>query len=520
MENNKAEEGLEHPVHEIENTIHDVVSEVSEESAIVSTVDKLKTSVQEAVENLATESVKEPLVGEPVNEVNEPTNDETKTPNVDDQTKVSTENGASNQTETTSKRVQEGQKWNDRNRERIDYKKNIKSDFTSQEESSDPVAIRKQVEFYFSDSNLPLDKFLFSKVEGPANLPVPISIVHSFKRMRHFQPLTAIVDALRESKVLNLVDNDSCVQRKVPLPKSVQNKPMHEIEKVYEDEAMARSVYAKGFGEEKPSTQFDIEAFFADYGPTNSVRLRRADDKMFKGSVFVEFDSEKTQKAFLALDPKPKWKGADLEIKSKKQYCDEKVEDIREGRIQPNSKSWPPRGKKHKSRGDGQGGEKDDRDWPARRDDDSKGGFGGRNGGRHRGFGKSGRGDRGSKRGRGGRDGRGGRGGHHKFNDQRRERDEHQVPKIGTSAPDASEKPAPTSTSQPLAETPRETTATETRAAVSPELTLPDAPNENTTSATPPKSSKKRAREIDDDGGEDTPGDVKKINIKSDSVEP
>lgn len=145
MENNKAEEGLEHPVHEIENTIHDVVSEVSEESAIVSTVDKLKTSVQEAVENLATESVKEPLVGEPVNEVNEPTNDETKNPNVDDQTKVSTENGASNQTETTSKRVQEGQKWNDRNRERIDYKKNIKSDFTSQEESSDPVAIRKQV---------------------------------------------------------------------------------------------------------------------------------------------------------------------------------------------------------------------------------------------------------------------------------------------------------------------------------------------------------------------------------------
>lgn len=95
-----------------------------------------------------------------------------------------------------------------------------------------------------------------------------------------------------------------------------------------------------------------------------------------------------------------------------------------------------------------------------------------------------------------------------------------QVPKIGTSAPDASEKPAPISTSQPLAETPRETTATEIRAAVSPELTLPDAPNENTTSATPPKSSKKRAREIDDDGGEDTPGDVKKINIKSDSVEP
>lgn len=278
-----------------------------------------------------------------------------------------------------------------------------------------------QVEFYFSDSNLLVDKFLFSKVEGPANIPVPVSIVHSFKRMRHFQPLSAIVEALKESKVLNLVDNDSCVQRKVPLPKSVQDKPMHEIEKVYEDEAMARSVYAKGFGEEKPSTQFDIEAFFADYGPTNSVRLRRAADKMFKGSVFVEFDSEKTQKAFLALDPKPKWKGEDLDIKSKKQYCDEKVDDIREGRIQPNANPWSPRGNKQKSRGDRRGGGKDDRDWRARRDDDSKGGFGDKNSGRHRGFGKSGRGDRGAKRGRGGRDGRGG---HFKSDNQRKGRDE------------------------------------------------------------------------------------------------
>lgn len=239
--------------------------------------------------------------------------------------------------------------------------------------------------------------------------------------MRHFQPLTAIVDALKESKFLNLVDNDSCVQRKVPLPKSVQDKPMHEIEKVYEDEAMARSVYAKGFGEEKPSTQFDIEAFFADYGPTNSVRLRRAQDKMFKGSVFVEFDSEQTQKAFLALDPKPKWKGADLDIKSKKQYCDDKVEDIREGRIQPKAHGWSPRGNKQKARGDRRGGNGDDRDWRSRRDDDSKGGFGERNGGQHRGFGKSGRGDRGGKRGRGGR---GGRGGHHRSDNQRKERDE------------------------------------------------------------------------------------------------
>lgn len=46
-----------------------------------------------------------------------------------------------------SKRVQEGQKWNNRDRDgkpRADHKKNYKSDLTSQAESSDPVEIRKQ----------------------------------------------------------------------------------------------------------------------------------------------------------------------------------------------------------------------------------------------------------------------------------------------------------------------------------------------------------------------------------------
>ena len=308
-------------------------------------------------------------------------------------------NGESKTDGETSDRVREGQKWNNRNRTPKKFKENIKSDLTSQPVSSDPVEIRKQVEFYFSDSNLMSDIFLYSKVEGHQNLPVPLSIIHSFKRMRHFQPYSAVVDALKESKVLNVTENGTCVQRKVPLPEHLKDKPMVEIQQVYEDEAMARSVYVKGFGEEQPSTQFDIEAFFAEYGSTNSVRLRRANNKVFKGSVFVEFDSEVTQKAFLAQDPKPKWKGNDLAIKSKKQYCDEKVNDIRAGKVRPNQEDRRP---SHRDKR----GDNDDRDWRVRRDEDSKSGFKDRNGRGHKGFGSSGRG-RGGGRGRGrDRDGR------------------------------------------------------------------------------------------------------------------
>lgn len=280
----------------------------------------------------------------------------------------------------------------------------------------------EQVEFYFSNSNLLQDQFLYSKVEGHLNLPVPISIIASFQRMRHFKPHSAIVAALKESKTLNVVENDSCIQRKEALPENFKDKPMREIVQVHEDEAMNRSVYAKGFGEEKPSTQFDIEAFFAEHGPTNSVRLRRGYDRTFKGSVFVEFDSEETQQAFLASDPKPKWKGSELIIKSKKQYCDDKVEDIKNGIVKPNTHWRPYHDNKSKS-GD-QRGKGDDRDWRDRRNEDQKSGFQDKRGGGRKGFGSAGRGGRGGGRGNGRGGGRGGRDNHNKFDKRQNGRDE------------------------------------------------------------------------------------------------
>ncbi|KAF6239410.1 hypothetical protein HO173_002672 [Letharia columbiana] len=420
-----------------------------------------------------------------------------------------------------SKRVREGQKWNDRPRkqygnpnDRPHKRHNNKSDLVSQQESSDPVAIRKQVEFYFSDSNLLTDKFLFTKVEGHENLPVPISTIHSFKRMRHFQPLSAIVDALKESTILNVVEDDTSIQRKTPLPEGLVGKPMVEIQKVHEDKTMARSVYAKGFGEERPSTQFDIEAYFAQHGPTNSVRLRRSYDGTFKGSVFVEFDSEETQNAFLALDPKPKWQSNELQVKSKKQYCDDKVDDIAAGRVRPNeddrahqngNRDWA--GRDHDRRGEKgvrrDRDDKDDRDWRVRREEDRKGGFKDRNGGKHKGF-------RGSERGRGGGRGREGRDRSRNRNDQRRERDERGVPKVRTSSPGSDDKDSP-STEKPVKDEAKEATDTLTKndgKAVDATTAPPEAPPD----AAADPGSKKRARE-DDDGAEEQ-GNSKKVDSK------
>ncbi|OAT04389.1 lupus La protein [Blastomyces gilchristii SLH14081] len=264
-------------------------------------------------------------------------------------------------------------------RPRVNHRDNIKSDVSTLKETSDPDEIRKQVEFYFSDSNLLMDKFLLSKVGGSENRPVELSLLHSFKRMRRFQPFSAVVDALKDSKTLELTDDNTCVRRKVALPETVKESLDPTVVKLFEDKAMDRSIYAKGFGPEEPSTQFDIEAFFTPYGPTNAIRLRRTADKIFKGSVFVEFDSEEAQKAFLALDPKPKWKGTtELLIKSKRDYCDEKIKEIEAGRLRPNS----GRGRGgHRGRGRGGSSNHHDR----RGDDHGKGFRGGRGGRGHRG---------------------------------------------------------------------------------------------------------------------------------------
>ncbi|KAI9715932.1 MAG: hypothetical protein M1828_000520 [Chrysothrix sp. TS-e1954] len=220
------------------------------------------------------------------------------------------------------------------------HKKSNRSRFdaSSLPESSDPDEIRKQVEFYFSDSNLVNDQFLLKETGGSANKPVPIKVIHNFRRMRHFQPYSAVVAALKESKTLDVVDEDT-IQRKVPLPDDTKTSAFENFN-AWDDSTRSRSIYAKGFGAEQPSTQFDIEAFFAPYGPTNCIRLRRdRSDKSFKGSVFVEFDSDETAKAFLELDSKPKWEGNDLKIMSKGEYMNGKIDDINAGRIQPNNDS-------------------------------------------------------------------------------------------------------------------------------------------------------------------------------------
>ncbi|KAL6795690.1 hypothetical protein J3E68DRAFT_404983 [Trichoderma sp. SZMC 28012] len=270
---------------------------------------------------------------------------------------------------------------------------NRKFDPSVRQVTDDPEEIRKQVEFYFGDWNFPQDKFMWETCGGSENKPMPIEKIHSFKRMRCFQPYSAVVAALRESKVLEVVGEEGkeAVKRKVPY------KPMP----ASKAKAEAATVYVKGFGDEQPDTQFELETFFAQFGEVNGLKLRRTNEGLFKGSVFVTFADEETAKKFIALDPAPKWKEHDLKIMSKHDYCEEKSDLIKQGKLAPNGTSQKKfyEGRDFGKRTTRSGASGDQDDWKKRRDQDQKGGFRGGRGGR----GGRGRGGRGG-RGRGGRD--------------------------------------------------------------------------------------------------------------------
>jgi len=177
--------------------------------------------------------------------------------------------------------------------------------------------IRKQVEFYFSDSNYPRDKFLRGQAELSALGYVSLEIVASFARMKNLTTdLNVIIKALKnyKSPVIELSEDDKNIRRINPLPE--------------EDNLTKKSIYAKKFPTNYTLEQ--IQQFFQPFGHVASVRLRRALNRQFKGSVFVEFNTIEEAKKVSEL--KLKFNNADLIVMMKQDYLNLKKEELQKRR--------------------------------------------------------------------------------------------------------------------------------------------------------------------------------------------
>jgi len=145
------------------------------------------------------------------------------------------------------------------------------------------------MEFYFSNSNLPRDKFL-KEIYDSEDGWVPVATLASFKRMQSITTdLAAVVAALRKSAFLKLSDDESKVTRREPLP-AVEDLQM----------SKASIVFIRNLP--LTATLDGIQSFFQSdrFGKLDvkCVRMKRAKDRAFRGAIFMELATEAEAKAF------------------------------------------------------------------------------------------------------------------------------------------------------------------------------------------------------------------------------
>ncbi|ORY91939.1 hypothetical protein BCR43DRAFT_497524 [Syncephalastrum racemosum] len=172
--------------------------------------------------------------------------------------------------------------------------------------------IRKQVAYYFSDINLPFDRFLYNETRKNKGW-IALQTIASFKRMQMIcSDFDKVLAALKAEPLDDLEINDrNQIRRKSKLVK--QN-------------FFYRTVYVDGLDDyENVEGQFqlldDLEETFGQFGKVIGIRLRKEDEKpyKFKNSAYVTFDEEK-QAVEAAKKQQVEFRGKNINVMTKKQF--------------------------------------------------------------------------------------------------------------------------------------------------------------------------------------------------------
>ncbi|KAL3500527.1 hypothetical protein ACH5RR_039620 [Cinchona calisaya] len=185
----------------------------------------------------------------------------------------------------------------------------------------------RQVEFYFSDSNLPRDTFLKQTLNDSEDGMVSLALICSFSRMRtHLgigeatpedvsdDTVQAVAETLRNSSFLKVSEDGKKVGRVTELA-----KPEEVIEQLD-----VRTIAASPM--EYDVKIEDVESFFGQFAKVSSVRLPRhvTDRRLFCGTALIEFSSE--EDAAKVLEQSLVYAGMELELKPKKDFDAERAQ--------------------------------------------------------------------------------------------------------------------------------------------------------------------------------------------------
>ncbi|KAI3982444.1 hypothetical protein MKX01_041282 [Papaver californicum] len=125
--------------------------------------------------------------------------------------------------------------------------------------------IIRQVEYYFSDENLPTDKFLMKFLKKNKHGFIPVGVIASFRKMKKLiQNNELVVAALRESSLLVVSSDGKKVKRARPLPV------------IDVKEAQSRTVVVENLPANQ-STE-NLQKIFGDAGNIKSICIRDPHD--------------------------------------------------------------------------------------------------------------------------------------------------------------------------------------------------------------------------------------------------
>ncbi|KAI3995993.1 hypothetical protein MKX01_037490 [Papaver californicum] len=182
--------------------------------------------------------------------------------------------------------------------------------------------VLRQVEFYFSDSNLPRDEFLKNSINASEDGMISLALICSFSRMRIHLGLAgdvkpenvsedtvkSVAEVLKKSTLIRVSEDGNKVGR------STELCGLDEVVEQLDIRTIAASPFEHGV------TLEEVESFFTQYGKVTSVRLPRhvGDKRFFCGTALIEFSTE--EDAVNVLTKSLLFGGAELELTPKKDF--------------------------------------------------------------------------------------------------------------------------------------------------------------------------------------------------------
>ncbi|KAH9606957.1 hypothetical protein KSS87_009351 [Heliosperma pusillum] len=172
----------------------------------------------------------------------------------------------------------------------------------------------KGVEYYFSDENLPSDKFLIKYVKKDKEGFVPISVIATFRKVKRLtKDSSVIVDALKESSQLVISSDGKKVKRLHPLPSSSLTNPSSET-----NSPKFCTIVVENLPED--SSTENIRRIFGQVGSIKSISIhdpqvtgdanRTKAEKQISGKLhaLIEYETEEDAEKAVMLNDETDWR--------------------------------------------------------------------------------------------------------------------------------------------------------------------------------------------------------------------